>query len=79
MNPEFYIILDADEITDELSDRVFEAGFDDATLTVRGPKAAIWIRHRQGELKDVVRKAIAEAAKGGLRVSHVEMDSEVFA
>jgi hypothetical protein len=36
MNPEFYLILDADELTEELADAVFEAGFDDSSFTMRG-------------------------------------------
>ncbi len=79
MNPEFYLILDADDLTDELADTVYEAGFDDSSFTMRSGKAAIWIRHREGDLKQVVRCALEEARKGGLRVSHVEMENEVFA
>jgi len=79
MNPEFYLILDANELSDELADAVFEAGFDDSSFTMRGGKAAIWIRHRPGEFKQVVRQALEDARRGGLRVSHVEMENEVFA
>lgn len=79
MNPEFYLILDADELTDELADAVYEAGFDDSSFTMRNGKAAIWIRHREGEFKEVIRRALEEAQRGGLRVSHVEMENEVFA
>ena len=79
MNPEFYLILTSDDLTDELADKVYEAGFDDSSLTVRGGKAAIWIRHRPGELRQVVHDALEEAKQGGLRVSHVEMESAVFA
>lgn len=32
MTPEFWIVLD-DEFSDELADRVYEAGFDDCALT----------------------------------------------
>src|SRR4051812_46753855 len=39
MNPEFYLILDSDELTDEFADRVYEAGFDDSSFTMRGGKA----------------------------------------
>lgn len=46
---------------------------------MRGGKAAIWIRHRPGELKQVVHDALAQANEGGLRGSHVEMESAVFA
>jgi hypothetical protein len=79
MNPEFYLILNTEELTDELANVVYEAGFDDSSLTMRGGKAAIWIRHRPGELTQVVRQALQEARQGGLQASHVEMESEVFA
>jgi hypothetical protein len=78
-NPEFYIVLKNDELTEALENAVYEAGFDDSSLTMRGGGAAIWIRHRPGELTAVVRQALEQATKGGLRVSHVEMESEVFA
>jgi hypothetical protein len=79
MNPEFYLILDFNNLTDELSDKVYEAGFDDSSLTMRGGNAAIWIRHRPGELRQVVHDALEQAKQGGLRVSHIEMESAVFA
>ena len=79
MNPEFYLILDADDLTDDLADAVYEAGFDDSSFTMRGGRAAIWIRHRPGELRLVVREALEQARIGGLHVLHVEMESEVFA
>jgi len=79
MNPEFYLILDANDLTDELANAVYEAGFDDSSFTMRGGQAAIWIRHRPGELRQVVREALEQARRGGLRVLHVEMESEVFA
>jgi hypothetical protein len=79
MNPEFYVILKSNELTDELADAVYEAGFDDSSLVMRSGGAAIWIHHRPGELADVIRKALTEAKKGGLEVSHVEIESEVFA
>jgi hypothetical protein len=79
MNPEFYLVLKEDELTDELADAVYEAGFDDSSLTMRGGKAAIWIRHRAGEFTQVVRDALNQARTGGLRVAHVEMESGVFA
>ena len=79
MNPEFYLILDSDELTDELADQVYEAGFDDSSFTMRSGKAAIWICHRPGELKQVIRQALEQAHRGGLHVAHVEMENEVFA
>lgn len=79
MNPEFYLILKDDDLTEELENAVFEAGFDDSSLTMRGGGAAIWIRHRPGELTHVVREALEQARKGGLQVVHVEMENAVFA
>lgn len=79
MNPEFYLILNARDLTDKLEDTVFEAGFDDSSLIMRGGHAAIWIRHRSGELKQVVHDAIEQARRGGLSVMHVEMENAVFA
>jgi hypothetical protein len=79
MNPEFYLILKADDLSEELENAVFEAGFDDSSLVMRGGRAAIWIRHRQGELKKTVREALGQAARGGLHVVHVEMENAVFA
>lgn len=78
-NPEFYLVLLADDLNEEVENKVFEAGFDDSLLTMRGDKAAIWIRDREGELTDVVREAIVQAKRGGLAVSHVEIESAVFA
>jgi hypothetical protein len=78
-NPEFYLILKDRDLSDQLADAVFEAGFDDSELTVRGEHAAIWVCHREGELTELVREALEQAQKGGLRVLHVEMESAVFA
>ncbi len=79
MTPEFYLILKERDLSDTLADSVFEAGFDDSELTMRGGRAAIWICHRQGELTNLVREALVQARAGGLVVSHVEIENEVFA
>jgi hypothetical protein len=79
MNPEFYVILKAKELTDELADAVYEAGFDDSSLVMRLGGAAIWIHHRPGELASVIREALNQAKQGGLTISHVEIESDVFA
>ena len=79
MNPEFYLILNAEDLTEKLENAVFEAGFDDSSLTMRGGNAAIWIRHRPGDLHEVVREALKQARQGGLHVSHIEIENAVFA
>jgi hypothetical protein len=77
--PEFYLILRSNDLTQDIEDAVFEAGFDDSSLTMRSGKAAIWIRDRAGNLTDVVRDALAQAKNAGISVSHVEIENEVFA
>jgi len=79
MIPEFYVVLKDNDLEDALADAVFEAGFDDSEFTMRGGKAAIWVCHRQGELTSLVREALAQAQQAGLNVSHVEIESAVFA
>jgi hypothetical protein len=79
MAPEFYLVLGNGELGDELANSVFEAGFDDSELTMRGGRAAIWVCHREGDLTAVVRGALDQARAGGLRVDHVEIENEVFA
>ncbi len=79
MPSEFFLMLNDDGLTEPLEDVVFEAGFDDSELTMRNGKAAIWICHRQGELTELVREALSQAKQGGVAISHVEIDNEVFA
>jgi hypothetical protein len=78
-SPEFYLVLFAQDLNEEVENSVYEAGFDDSLLTMRGGKAAIWICDREGELTALVRDALVQAKKGGVAVSHVEIESEVFA
>ncbi len=79
MMSEFYLVLKNRDADDNLADAVFEAGFDDAMLTMRNDHAAIWITDREGELTTVVKVALEQARAGGIEVHHVEIDNEVFA
>jgi hypothetical protein len=79
MNAEFFLILKANELTDELEDAVYEAGFDDSSFVMRSGHAAIWVTDREGELTELVRQALVQARQGGLNVLHVEINSDVFA
>src|SRR5256885_2305009 len=74
MTPEFYLVLKDCDLSDRLADAIFEAGFDDSSLTMHGGLAAVWIRNRKGELIDLVRVALAQARAGGLEVSHVAVE-----
>jgi hypothetical protein len=73
--PQFYLVRHAGDLDEELENAVFEAGSDDSLLTMRGENAPIWVTDRQG----LVRDALAQAKEDGLRVSHVEIENEVFA
>ena len=79
MTPEFYLVLTDDDLNEGLENAVFDAGFDDSELTMRGAHAAIWVCHREGEFTTLVRTALAQAQQASLRVSHVEIDNAVFA
>jgi hypothetical protein len=79
MVPEFFLVLRKGDPRRELEDAVFEAGFDDSELTVRGGHPAIWVCHRSGELTQLVRVALEQARLGGLHVDHVEIENAVFA
>jgi hypothetical protein len=58
MNPEFYLILRSSELEDRLADAVYEAGFDDSSLIIRGDHVAISVNGREGELTELVREAL---------------------
>jgi hypothetical protein len=73
------LVLVDDELREGLENAVFDAGFDDLELTMRNGRAAIWVCHRSGELTELVRDALEQARRSGLRVDHVEIDKEVFA
>ncbi|RIK88633.1 MAG: hypothetical protein DCC67_00405 [Planctomycetota bacterium] len=79
MTPEFYLVLRNTNVDDMLADVVYEAGFDDSSLVVRGGHAAIWVTDRSGELTELIREALAQASDGGLDVLHVEILRDVFA
>ena len=79
MTPEFYLVLNDRDLHEALENTVYEAGFDDSELTIRGDHAAIWICHRPGELTALIREALSQAQQAGLHVSHVEIENAVFA
>ena len=78
MESEFWIVLD-ESPTEELADRIYTAGFDDAIVTTAASGAAtIEIHHREGELRDLLREAISQAEGAGLSVRQVVMPREAF-
>jgi len=79
MTSEFYLMLSDRDLSQALENAVFEAGFDDSELTIRGDHAAIWVCHRSGDLTSLVREALLQAQSSGIQVSHVEIENAVFA
>jgi hypothetical protein len=79
ITPEFYLVLKDRELGEDLANAVFDAGFDDSELTIRGGRAAIWICHRPGEFTGLVKAALQQAQAAGIVVDHVEIDNDVFA
>ena len=79
MTREFYLGLGNEELDDALADAVYEAGFDDSGLVMRGGRAAIWVTDREGELTELVREALAQSSRAGLDVLHGEIMREAFA
>ena len=64
MNPEFYLILDADELTDELANAVYEAGFDDSSSRCAEVRRRSGFAIGQANSQQVVREALQQAQEG---------------
>lgn len=77
MSPEFWIVLD-ETPNEELANRVYEAGFDDAIVTTAAGSPTIEIRHRQGELHELIREAISQSESAGLTVRQVVIPRAAF-
>ena len=78
MTHEFWIVLN-DAPSEELADRIYAAGFDDAIVTTAAAGAAtVEVHHRDGELQALLRHAIAQAEAAGLSVREVVMPRESF-
>ena len=77
---EFQLILrDVQEITEELSDSLFDAGCDDGTPFSSQGVAAIGFSREADSIEEAVRSAIADVNKAGLTVARVEsVDELVF-
>jgi hypothetical protein len=74
MKQEFRLILGIEEFTDDLADVLYEAGFDDSHLAKSGGRPCIIIDDRDTtDLESVVRQAISDAQRAGVRVVRVEV------
>lgn len=77
---EFEVILSGvDEMTEEISNALYEAGCDDGTPFSSEGVAAVGFTREAASLEDAVRSAIADVQKAGYSVARVESaDQPVF-
>ncbi len=77
MKHEFTLILSGiSELTPEVTDALYEAGFDDSLVGTVGGVPYIDVNHRESDsLDSTIRQAIRDVEKAGYRVIRVESDS----
>ncbi len=77
MKHEFTLILSGiSELTSEVTDALYDAGFDDALVGMANGVPYIDVNHRESDsLEDTIRQAIRDVEKAGYRVVHVESDT----
>lgn len=64
------------ELTEDLADRLFEAGCDDATPGTCNGVFSIDFHREADSLEAAIRSAIANVESAGYRVARVEMEAE---
>lgn len=74
------ILTGIKELTPDVTDALFEAGFDDALIGMAAGTPYIDVNHRQGEsLETAIRAAIRDVEKAGFHVVRVESETaDVF-
>ena len=77
MKHEFTLILSGiSELTPEVTDALYKAGFDDALVGIVDGVPYIDVNHRDSDsLEDTIRQAISDVEKAGYRVVRVESDT----
>lgn len=73
---EFTLILSgALELTDEIADRLFDAGCDDGTPGTRNGVFLIDFHRTANTLEDAINSALANVRTAGYKVEHVEIEA----
>ncbi|MGI8982331.1 MAG: hypothetical protein ACR2FY_24130 [Pirellulaceae bacterium] len=70
------VLKGAPELTDDLADRLFEAGCSDGTPGSFCGATQIDFHRAAGSLEEALRSAIAQAGAAGCTVERVELDPE---
>ena len=77
MNYEFHLILkESTEITEELADRLFDAGCDDGTPGTFCGVPYISFHREAGSLELAIRSAVADVQKAGCVVERLQIDRD---
>ena len=71
---DFSIILDIDELTEAITDRLYEAGCDDATLGCSAGVATASFSREAQSLQAAIASAVADVRKAGCQPSRVEIE-----
>ena len=72
-------LRDVDEMTVELSDRLFEAGCDDGSPSSSRGVTKIGFDRESSTLEDAIRSAVSDVRRAGVDVDHVEIESDDLA
>lgn len=74
---DFSLVLSGDlELTDELADRLYEAGCDDGSPGMSCGVISVDFHRQADSLESAIRSAIADVSAAGLTVNRVEIDAE---
>lgn len=74
---DFTVILsDVPKMTDEIADKLHEAGCDDASYGSSQGISHVTFHRNATSLQDAIRSAISSVQKAGFHVSKVELDEE---
>jgi hypothetical protein len=77
MNYEFSLILkEGTEITEELADRLFEAGCDDSTPGTFCGTPYVSFHREADSLESAIRSAVADVQKAGCVVERVQIERD---
>ena len=72
-------LRDVEEMTVELSDRLFESGCDDGSPSSSGGVSKIGFDRDSATLQEAIRSAVSDVRRAGVDVDHVEIESDDLA
>lgn len=70
------VLSNVKELTDELAERLFAAGCDDATPSSTAGVVSIDFSREAADLESAIRSAIADTSAAGFTVNRVELDAD---